>query len=272
MRYIFIVLIACTPFTLLDAQTKIELILDYDIDVTRLNANHSRLIDSFMLLNFDSTKRAKLKVVGSADFLGSIEYNQKISDARVDGVVKYLRSSHFQILDTLVTQSEGELDNEGYEDEAGGVQKHRTVTISSVSSNNSDAIDALEVAEAGDKVLFRNLNFQPGRHYLLQRSIPELKRLQELLADNPTLKIEIHGHVCCVDFNDQKEGLDIDTNRRDLSVARAKNIYEYLIHKGIAKERLHYRGFGSSRKLIYPEVTEEDKTQNRRVEILVVER
>ena len=73
-------------------------------------------------------------------------------------------------------------------------------------------------------------------------------------------------------FDDKPEGLDIDTNRRDLSVARAKNIYEYLIHKGIDESRLHYRGFGSSRKLVVPEITEEDKTQNRRVEIMVVER
>jgi len=45
-----------------------------------------------------------------------------------------------------------------------------------------------------------------------------------------------------------------------------------LIDKGINKERMQYRGFGSSRK-IYPDDfgNESKATHNRRVEVLVLE-
>ena len=258
------------PF-MLNAQNPSKLVLDYDIDITSISDHHKVDLDSFMDAVTDSSKPLTLNVIGSADYLGSVEYNQKISDARVGGVVKYLKNNYAAYIDTIVTRSQGELDNEGYEDEGGGVRKHRTVTVAVV-NQESDAIEALSIADSGDKIIFKNLNFQPGRHYLLKRSIPELHRLLELMIANPTLVIEIHGHICCEDFEKQREGMDVDTGKYELSINRAKNIYEYLVNKGIDPERLHYRGFGSSQKLVYPEITEEDKTQNRRVEIMVVER
>ncbi|NNE26969.1 MAG: OmpA family protein [Saprospiraceae bacterium] len=272
MKYFIFILFVFISASTLMAQDTTSLVLKYDIDVTSLSDYHEAQLDAFIEARFDSLKKASLRIIGSADFLGSVEYNQKISDARVEGVVKYLNLKYEALLDSIYTQSEGELANNGYEDEEGGVQDHRSVTLSVVNRNISDAIEALGKAEAGERIVFNNLNFQPGRHYLLKRSIPELKRLLDLLTENPSVKIEIHGHICCVDFNNQKEGLDLDTNKYELSIMRAKNIYEYLVKKGIDPDRLSYKGFGSSRKLIYPEITEEDKTLNRRVEILLVEK
>jgi outer membrane protein OmpA-like peptidoglycan-associated protein len=40
---------------------------------------------------------------------------------------------------------------------------------------------------------------------------------------------------------------------------------------GIAAERLESEGFGESRLLVSPEVTEEDAQKNRRVEFIIVE-
>jgi outer membrane protein OmpA-like peptidoglycan-associated protein len=53
-------------------------------------------------------------------------------------------------------------------------------------------------------------------------------------------------------------------------VARAKAVYDFLVSKGIAAERLSYKGFGFTRPKIFPEETEADRVQNRRVEIRVV--
>jgi len=90
------------------------------------------------------------------------------------------------------------------------------------------------------------------------------------MAENPTLEIEIHGHICCM--AGPEDGLDIDTKTEDLSVNRARAIYEYLIKNGIEPQRLKYKGFGHSRPLIYPEDTEERRTTNRRVEIKIVKK
>jgi outer membrane protein OmpA-like peptidoglycan-associated protein len=78
-----------------------------------------------------------------------------------------------------------------------------------------------------------------------------------VLTNNPNLKIEIQGHLCCM-----------TTDRLDLSTQRAKAIYNFLVKNNIAKERLTYKGFGSS-KPIYPlpEKDEKERAANRRIEI-----
>ena len=47
------------------------------------------------------------------------------------------------------------------------------------------------------------------------------------------LKIEIQGHICCQ--YDGKDGADLSTGIENSSVARAKNVYDYLIENGIEK-------------------------------------
>ena len=53
----------------------------------------------------------------------------------------------------------------------------------------------------------------------------------------------------------------------NLSVARAKAVYDYLTEEGIIPERMTYNGYGATR-MLYPDARSEDKMkQNRRVEI-----
>jgi outer membrane protein OmpA-like peptidoglycan-associated protein len=80
------------------------------------------------------------------------------------------------------------------------------------------------------------------------------------MQQNPLLKIDIQGHVCCV-----------KSDRQDLSTQRAKAIYKFLEMKGIPKSRMSYRGLGSTQPLYaLPEKTEEERAANRRVEIEIV--
>lgn len=79
---------------------------------------------------------------------------------------------------------------------------------------------------------------------------------------NETLKIEIHGHICCM----------IDDSHQ-IALLRAKMVYNFLIENGINKNRLAFKSFGSA-KPIYPlpERNEEERDANRRVEIMVISR
>ena len=90
----------------------------------------------------------------------------------------------------------------------------------------------------------------------MPESIPVLKDLLKLMNDNPGLEVEIGGHVCC-------------GPSMELSVLRAKRVYDYLVENGIAKKRLTYKGY-SFDKPIAKEDTEEGKMLNRRVEITVL--
>jgi outer membrane protein OmpA-like peptidoglycan-associated protein len=83
------------------------------------------------------------------------------------------------------------------------------------------------------------------------------------LEENPKLKIEIQGHICC-----QKEG---DIN--DVSTRRARAMYNFLIRNKIPRNRMSYKGFGTLRPIHpIPEKTEKEEEENRRVEILIVEK
>jgi outer membrane protein OmpA-like peptidoglycan-associated protein len=89
------------------------------------------------------------------------------------------------------------------------------------------------------------------------------------MRQNPNLKISIEGHVCCI--KDTPDALDIDTFEPQLSVNRAKAIYQYLTSRGIDTSRLSYIGYGRRRPMVDPELSEEDAEKNRRVEIRILE-
>jgi outer membrane protein OmpA-like peptidoglycan-associated protein len=115
------------------------------------------------------------------------------------------------------------------------------------------------------------MEFVGGRHKILESSLPQLKDLLSALKNNPALKISIEGHVCCL--TNDSDGLDFDTNKQNLSYARAKAIFEYLTYSGISAKRMSYKGFGHSKPIFqYPEKSEEEKTTNRRVEIRILDK
>lgn len=113
-----------------------------------------------------------------------------------------------------------------------------------------------EKLEVGKTMVLKNLNFEGGTPILLPESEPVLKELLQIMKDNPTLEIEIGGHVCC--------GPDME-----LSVQRAKKVFNYLKGYGINANRMTYKGY-SFDKPIASEATEEGKTRNRRVEITIL--
>lgn len=94
----------------------------------------------------------------------------------------------------------------------------------------------------------------------------ESKRLIDLFADflqnNPTVKAEIQGHT---------DNIGNDNDNLILSDRRAQAVYNYLIEKGIPKNRIRYKGYGES-KPIAPNTTPEGRAKNRRTVFLIYER
>lgn len=115
-------------------------------------------------------------------------------------------------------------------------------------------------ARQGDRLVLRNVGFIGGTDKVLDNSMPALRDLLQIMKERPTLKIEIQGHICCYHG-------DMD----NLSVRRAKAVYLYLVESGIDKKRLTYKGFGGSKPIhMMPELSEEERQANRRVEIQIV--
>jgi outer membrane protein OmpA-like peptidoglycan-associated protein len=123
---------------------------------------------------------------------------------------------------------------------------------------------------AGDSLILKDVNFYPGRHTPLPTSLPVLDQLATAMNANPRLSIGIDGYVCCTDA--MGDGLDLDNGQQDLSAQRAKYVYDYLIGRGIAPERLRYTGHGGQNKLYPAEVNEAQQSANRRVVIRILEK
>ena len=118
-----------------------------------------------------------------------------------------------------------------------------------------------EKAKSGDLIRISNINFYFNSEKVMEKSMPLLEELFQIMADNPKLVIEIHGHICC----------NPNPNDTKLSYRRALIIFKYLQKNGIPIGRMAYRGYGSNDPIYHlPERNEKQRAANRRVEILIV--
>jgi outer membrane protein OmpA-like peptidoglycan-associated protein/tetratricopeptide (TPR) repeat protein len=120
----------------------------------------------------------------------------------------------------------------------------------------------LQPLEANATMTLKNIFFDPNKYNLMPESDAELDQIVELMADNPTLKIQINGHT------------DNSGNAADnitLSENRARAVTTYLIARGIAATRLAAKGWGDT-KPVADNSTPEGRARNRRTELTVVSR
>ena len=103
--------------------------------------------------------------------------------------------------------------------------------------------------------------FAAGLATVLEESYPKLKRLRDFLILNPTVNIEVHGHV--------NEDSDKDLVSMKLSKKRAQKVVDYLVDGGVDSKRLKAIGFGNTKPIFKDPQTEEEKEANRRVEIRI---
>jgi outer membrane protein OmpA-like peptidoglycan-associated protein len=104
------------------------------------------------------------------------------------------------------------------------------------------------------KPLVLDIQFVEGKSQLLESSQKEVKKLADYLKENPKVKAEIRGHVCC-------------GNNMAISKMRAKTVYKRLIKLGVKKDRLSYVGRSNLEPIVFPEKTNADRQKNRRVDV-----
>jgi outer membrane protein OmpA-like peptidoglycan-associated protein len=116
--------------------------------------------------------------------------------------------------------------------------------------------------EVGKTIMLKNIYFDTDKTELLPRSNVELNKLVNLLIDNPNMQIEIIGHT------DDVGDLNYNLN---LSRRRAAMVMDYLIHSGIPTKRLRSTGYGATQPMT-PNISEEARSQNRRVEFRILKK
>ncbi len=119
---------------------------------------------------------------------------------------------------------------------------------------------ALRRPELGETFVLRNVFFDFDQSTLKSESFIELDKLADYLKENGTIRIELGGHT-------DNQG-SAEYNEK-LSLERAKSVHNYLISKGINKERINYKGYGESQPIATNE-TEEGRALNRRTEFKII--
>lgn len=102
-----------------------------------------------------------------------------------------------------------------------------------------------------------DVHFDTNRSVIRSESFPELDRAARMLAEHPTLRLEVGGHT---------DAVGSDAANQRLSEARARAVRTYLIRAGVEAERISARGYGEGTPVASNE-TAEGRALNRRVEV-----
>ena len=217
-----------------------------------------------------------ITITGRTDVRGNYVYNDSLAARRVAEVEKYLLElgvAPAQITKKIALGKRSPIAEQEI-NAAARNQLNRVVEITGIAQTSPPAapVKALQeqIKEGKANIILNNLNFEGGRHILLPTSLPTLNEVLEVMKNNPTLQVEIRGHICCSEITE--DGLDIDTGEKVLSRNRAREIYLFLINNGISSSRLSYTGMGASKKIITEEITDKDRETNRRVEFVIIKR
>lgn len=121
-----------------------------------------------------------------------------------------------------------------------------------------------EIVE-GEMVKLNPILFDFDKHNIKPQAAFELDKLVELMKKNPDMVIKVESHT---------DNRGSDVYNRDLSERRARSTVQYVISKGIAKNRISGQGFGESRPAVAcaPNCTEAQHQQNRRSDFIIVKR
>ncbi|MBP6386676.1 MAG: OmpA family protein [Pseudarcicella sp.] len=127
--------------------------------------------------------------------------------------------------------------------------------------NKNNNFKPFERIGKGKILILNNVYFEQSSFILQKESYTELDKLAAMLSQNPNSKIQITGHT---------DNIGDSRLNQALSENRAKVILNYLVAKGIAEERLSYKGYGGSQSIV-DNTTEENRKKNRRVEIVGIQ-
>ena len=224
-----------------------------------------------------------ISIYGYCDDRGSDAYNNKLSQQRAVAIKAIF--SEQGISDTIIKNSDGkgELLLTRLDDVTNEVQRKLNRKVEIIVSIKQPRVISQEEEESekelttaveekryksfsdtitkGDRILLENILFKINYSYIKSSSYKSLRELAKFLKENDNIIFKIQGHVCCVGRG--RDAIDLKTGKRNLSVSRAKFVYDYLSKNGVSKKRMRYEGFGSR----YP--LGGDTKLDRRVEILV---
>lgn len=242
------------------AQQKVSVYFDFDKDLITSEQN-LKLESLKQLINVGKAELVKMEAF--TDTVGSNEYNNHLARRRANFVLMELGINQASIETKVIGENYGI--KQDYSN-----QTHRRVDI----WYQEIAVETLKLEESAiqselltkfteflndslldETIIELSIHFVPGKAILLPESNDELWNLFDFFNYNQNINGFIRGHVCCSDD-------------MPLSVERAAVVYNFLIDRSISPNRMKYQGYSNSIPAVSPEVTDEDRRRNRRVDVI----
>lgn len=256
-KLIYILLL--TSFTI---HSQEKLTVYFDFDKYNLNEEAIKKINSWIA---EGKNYEVVKLYGFCDWKGTNTYNDSLALKRVYTVYNFLKESKIDVKKDIEIRGFGEdFEQSKVQGENRRVtiiyQEKKVIVVEKTSEEKFK--EQFQTSKKGDLIKLPNFYFFNNSAKIVPKSEPILYELLCLMNDNPKLKIEIQGHICC----------KLPNQEDPISEARAKMVYNYLIRNRIDRKRLTYKGYGVSRPIHpIPEKNATEEDENRRVEIMILE-
>ena len=117
----------------------------------------------------------------------------------------------------------------------------------------------VQLIEKGQSYTINDILFESNSSKLKESSKIVLDGFSDWLIKNKKLNIEIQGHTDDVGPNKANLALSMD---------RSFSVMEYLLEKGISKERLLFKGYGETKPKV-PNNSPKSRMINRRTDFLI---
>lgn len=123
----------------------------------------------------------------------------------------------------------------------------------------------IEVPIVTPVIVLNEIFFEFNKSNITREAAFELDKAVETMKVNPTIVVMVKAHT---------DSRGSDKYNMNLSNRRAKSTVQYIISKGIAKERISGQGYGESEPKVNcgDNCTDEQHAQNRRSEFLIVKK
>lgn len=245
----------------------------FEFDKFSLKEEQANAVVAFVS-KIDTSRIESVQIFGYCDDRGKDAYNYTLSTNRANTVKNKLieKGIKSKIIITLEGKGRIMLDEDMQTNVPEARSKNRRVDV--VVNFKPIVIEDLKIPGVysnvkkdlivGDRIYLDHVLFERGSSQLTYQAKKELDRIALQLHKFKNISFEIQGHVCCTPTF-QKEAVDRDTKKRELSINRAKRVYNYFLMKRISKTRMTYKGYGNTQSL------KKGSTLDRRVELLITE-
>lgn len=256
-------------FGFISAQEEIVHSVYFEFDKYSFDDKQAKEVVDF-IKNSDSTRIESVQIFGYTDDIGKDDYNFKLSTNRANAIQAKLLENGVKNKIIVTIEGKGRIliDDDIVDNLPEKRSKNRRVDVvlnlkelpTLVMPGFYHSINKNHVV--GDHIYLDNILFERGSSKLSTKEKSELDKIALLLVRYKNIHFEIQGHVCCTPPY-QKEAIDKDTKKRQLSVNRAQAVYKYLAFRRVGKNRMTFKGYGNTVPL------GKDPQYDRRVELVI---